>query len=56
MDFVLQEFKIEIKDRSGAEDCVADNLSRLVHEQESIPLDEFFPDEHLYATCIGAPW
>ncbi|KAI5323844.1 hypothetical protein L3X38_032917 [Prunus dulcis] len=49
---LLQEFDLEIKDKKGSENVVADHLSRLVHvsneEEDSLPLRESFPDEQLF--------
>ena len=45
---LLQEFDWEIKDRKGLENSVADHLSRLVREEESLPISETFPDEQLF--------
>ncbi|XP_073138521.1 uncharacterized protein [Henckelia pumila] len=45
---LLQEFDIEIKERKGTENPVADHLNRLVKEEESIPISELFPDERLF--------
>ena len=50
---LLQEFDLEIKDKKGAENLVADHLSRLVREENPEPVHEFFPDEHLFATRCG---
>ncbi|CAN6573169.1 unnamed protein product [Malus baccata var. baccata] len=44
---LLQEFDIEIRDKKGCENVVADHLSRLVREEESLPISETFPDEQL---------
>ncbi|XP_070678200.1 uncharacterized protein [Malus domestica] len=44
---LLQEFDIEIRDKKGSENVVADHLSRLVHEEEVVPILETFPDEQL---------
>ncbi|CAN6686583.1 unnamed protein product [Malus baccata var. baccata] len=43
---LLQEFDIEIRDKKGVENVVADHLSRMVHEEAS-PISETFPDEQL---------
>jgi hypothetical protein len=44
---LLQEFELEIRDKKGSENVVADHLSRLLHEEEEdeLPLNENFPDE-----------
>ena len=43
----LQEFDIEIKDRSGAENMVADHLSRIEGLVDSLPIRDNFLDDHL---------
>ncbi|CAN6704237.1 unnamed protein product [Malus baccata var. baccata] len=44
---LLQEFDIKIRDKKGSENVVADHLSRMVHNEESLPILETFPDEQL---------
>ncbi|CAN6712727.1 unnamed protein product [Malus baccata var. baccata] len=44
---LLQEFDIEIRDKKGCENVVADHLSRLVREEEVLPISETFSDEQL---------
>ncbi|CAL9029156.1 unnamed protein product, partial [Prunus brigantina] len=50
---LLQEFDLEIRDKKGCENVVADHLSRLIdgnHENKDVlPLNESFPDEQLLA-------
>ncbi|KAJ9175450.1 hypothetical protein P3X46_014002, partial [Hevea brasiliensis] len=45
---LLQEFDLQIKDKKGAENLVADHLSKLVTQEDPLPLQEFFPDEQLF--------
>ncbi|CAN6677798.1 unnamed protein product [Malus baccata var. baccata] len=44
---LLQEFDIEIKDKKGSDNVVVDHLSRLVREEEVLPISKMFPDEQL---------
>ncbi|CAN6720526.1 unnamed protein product [Malus baccata var. baccata] len=57
---LLQEFDLEIIDKKGRENVVADHLSRLVNassdEADSLPLQESFPDEQLLAVTHQVPW
>nr|XP_027067454.1 uncharacterized protein LOC113693071 [Coffea arabica] len=53
---LLQEFDLEIRDKSGAENLVADYLSRLLTNQEDLPLRESFPEEQLLAIDLSIPW
>ncbi|KAL0439284.1 UNVERIFIED_CONTAM: hypothetical protein Slati_2411400 [Sesamum latifolium] len=47
---LLEEFDLTIKDKKGGENLVADHLSRLMTEGDSIPLKDKFSDERLLAT------
>ena len=56
---LLQEFDLEIKDKKGTENVIADHLSRMNYVQPNGEIDgdinEIFPDEQLLA--VGeAPW
>jgi len=52
----LQEFNLEIKDKKGVENVVADHLSRIPNAPvEMIAINENFPDEHIFVMC-KEPW
>ncbi|CAN6720986.1 unnamed protein product [Malus baccata var. baccata] len=53
---LLQEFDIEIKDKKGSDNEVADHLSRLVREEKVLPISEMFLDEQLLSIKVSAPW
>jgi hypothetical protein len=46
---LLQEFDIEIWDKKGSKNLVADHLSRIIEDftEEATPISETFPDEQL---------
>ena len=46
---LLQEFDVEIKDKKGTENLVADHLSRLEGARDDVPVNDEFPDEKLFA-------
>lgn len=57
---LLQEFDLEIKDKKGTENQVADHLSRIEQEkgaESHIPIQERFPDEQLLVLeQVSLPW
>ncbi|KAK4382232.1 Retrovirus-related Pol polyprotein from transposon.6 [Sesamum angolense] len=53
---LLQEFDLTIKDKKGAENLVADHLSRLVTNIDPSPLNDEFLDEHLHIVRGITPW
>ena len=55
---LLQEFDVEIKDKKGTENLVADHLSRLEGARDDFPVNDEFPDEkHLSIEDKRAvPW
>ena len=46
---LLQEFDLEIKDKKGIENLVADHLSRLEGASDEVQVNDDFPDEQLLA-------
>ena len=46
---LLQEFDVEIKDKKGTENLVADHLSRLEGARDDFPVNDEFPDEKLFS-------
>ena len=52
---LLQEFNLEIKDKKGSENSVADHLSRL-HTTSSGEICDAFPDEQLLAVVTKVPY
>ncbi|RVW61704.1 Retrovirus-related Pol polyprotein from transposon 17.6 [Vitis vinifera] len=54
---LLQEFNLQIRDKKGVENVVADHLSRLVitHDSHGLPIYDDFPDESLMSIEV-APW
>jgi len=53
---LLSEFDLEIKDEKGIENRVADHLSRLVHVEDELRLQETFPNEQLFSASGTLPW
>ncbi|KAL0373000.1 UNVERIFIED_CONTAM: Retrovirus-related Pol polyprotein from transposon.6 [Sesamum calycinum] len=49
---LLQEFDLTIKDKKGAENLVANHLSRLVTNDDPPLLNDEFPDSHLHIMCV----
>ena len=56
---LLQEFDLEIKDKKGCDNVIADHLSRVERnkaEEEEAGLTENFPDEQLFQLSFQLPW
>ena len=54
---LLQEFDLQIRDKKGVENVVADHLSRLAisHNSHGLPINDDFPEESLIF-LEDAPW
>ncbi|XP_065854963.1 uncharacterized protein [Euphorbia lathyris] len=54
---LLQEFDLEIRDKKGSKNLVADHLSRLLSsDSDNGELKVEFPDEHLFSINTIEPW
>ncbi|XP_074318177.1 uncharacterized protein LOC141654971 [Silene latifolia] len=56
---LLQEFDMEIRDKKGVENVVADHLSQLINlnVDNGLPINDYLPDDHLLSLSLGeAPW
>ena len=54
---LLQEFDIEIRDKKGVENSVADHLSRLHHrDTHELPINDYIRDDTLLKVTDSNPW
>ena len=55
---LLQEFDLEVGDKKGSKNSVANHLSRLEQKEvrPDLVIQEAFPDEQLFACEIKLPW
>ena len=56
---LLQEFDLEIEDKTGCDNVIADHLSRVENntvKEEEMEVAEHFPDERLYQLSFQLPW
>ena len=52
---LLQEFDLEIKEKKGTKNLVADHLSRLEGPRDEVQVNDNFPDEQLLAIADTQP-
>ena len=56
---LLQDFDLEIKDKKGCDNVIADHLSRVEKpaiQEEEREIAENFPDEQLFQLSFQSPW
>ena len=56
---LLQEFNLEIKDKEGNDNVIADHSSRLeklIEDERGTVIEENFPDEYLFQVSVQVPW
>jgi hypothetical protein len=53
---LLQEFDVEIRDKKGSENVVADHLSRMNCEDDKDPIEDKMRDDHLYRFLDKDTW
>ena len=56
---LLQEFDLEINDKKGSDNVIADHLSRLdriAGTEKGTKIAEIFPDEHLFMLSVQTPF
>jgi VanZ family protein len=53
---LLKEFDITIKDQPRRENVVADFLSCIPKTNDSLAVEDRFPDEHLFVITTKPPW
>ena len=56
---LFQDFDLEIKDKKGSDNVIADHLSRLekaTKEEKEIEISKNFPSEQLFLLSTQVPW
>ncbi|RDX86074.1 Retrovirus-related Pol polyprotein, partial [Mucuna pruriens] len=53
---LLQEFNIEIRDKKGAKNSIADHLSKIERENDLMPIRDEFPNEQLLHITMPTTW
>ena len=53
---LLQEFDLEIRDKKGADNCVADHLSQMQIQGSDLPINDYLRDDTLLKVTASSPW
>ena len=55
---LLQDFEIEIRDRKGVDNSIADHLSRLQYKEthDELPINYYLRDDTLLKITLADPW
>jgi hypothetical protein len=53
---LLQKYDVEIRDKNGSENVVANNLSRMNREDDKEPIEDKMRDDHLYRVLDKDTW
>jgi len=53
---LLQEFDLEIRDKKGADNCVADHLSRMQIQGSDPSINDYLRDNTLLKVTASSPW
>ena len=53
---LLQEFDLEIRDKKGADNCMADHLSRVQVQGSDLPINDYLRDDTLLKVTTSSPW
>eukprot|EP00253_Pinus_taeda_P005499 PITA_05499 len=53
---LLQEFDITIVDKPGKDNVVVDFLSKIERDGKETPIEDDFPDEHIFAVSANTLW
>ena len=53
---LLQEIDLEIRDKKGADNCVADHLSWMQVQGSDLPINDYLRDDTLLKVTTSSPW
>ena len=53
---LLQEFDLEMRDKKGVENCVADHLSKMQIQGSDLPINDYLRDDTLLKVTTTSPW